>query len=138
MIRAFVGEYRWLSNFWICKVELDGETYSSVEEAYVASKSLEIRIRKMVKTTPTPGAAKKFGRMIKLRDDWEEIKVPIMLHLLRQKFLKGSKLGNMLLSTGNQELIEGNTWGDIFWGEYNGKGLNILGKLLMQVREEIK
>ena len=84
-----------------------------------------------------PVKIKRFGKTIKLRLDWEEVKVQIMLGLLRQKFKKGSSLGNRLLATGNQKLIEGNTWGDTFWGVCQGKGLNVLGKLLMQVRDEI-
>ena len=48
------------------------------------------------------------------------------------------ELGNKLLETGNQELVEGNTWGDIFWGVCNGKGQNWLGKILMMVRDEIR
>lgn len=137
MIDSFSGANRWLSNFWPCRVQLDGEWYGSVEAAYVAGKTTDKQLRKRIQELEKPGQAKRFGRTIELRDDWERIKVPLMLDLLRQKFAKHTFLGNMLVATGDQELVEGNTWGDTFWGSCRGKGLNTLGILLMQVRSEI-
>ena len=137
MIDSFQGENRWLSNFWPCRVQLDGEWYNSIEAAYVAGKTTDIGARKTIRSMESPGQIKRFGRTLKLRPDWEQVKVPLMLGLLRQKFAKGSDLGNRLLATGNQPLVEGNAWGDTFWGVCRGKGLNTLGKLLMQVRDEI-
>ena len=137
MIDSFQGENRWLSNFWDCKVSLDGEHYNSTEAAYVAGKTLDLDARAKIRKMDKPGQIKRFGRTLKLRSDWEEVKVPLMLGLLRQKFTKGTQLGNKLIATGQQELVEGNTWNDTFWGVCRGKGLNTLGKLLMQVRDEI-
>lgn len=79
------------------------------------------------------------GREDEYRDDWYEIRVEIMLDLLRQKFAH-PELRQMLLDTGDAELLEGNNWGDVFWGvdQDTGEGQNWLGRLLMQVREEIR
>lgn len=137
MINCFDGEYRWLSNFWPCYVQLDGEWYNSVEAAYVAAKTLDEEKRAEIRRMEYPGQIKRFGRTLKLRHDWETVKVSIMLELLRQKFKKDSDWGNKLVATENQMIVEGNTWGDTFWGVCNGKGKNMLGKLLMQIRNEI-
>ena len=84
----------------------------------------------------TPGLAKKLGRKATIRPDWEKIKLPIMEYLLRQKF--GDKtLKALLIGTGDAELVEGNMWGDTYWGVCKGKGENHLGKLLMKIREEL-
>lgn len=134
-IDKFDGEYRWLSNFWPCAISFNGLVFSSLEAAYVAAKT-DDPTEIMYINTLTPGQAKKYGRTLELRPDWDEVKVYAMLFLLRKKFKKGSDLAKMLDATGDAELIEGNTWGDTFWGVCNGIGENNLGKLLMQVREE--
>ena len=85
----------------------------------------------------TPSAAKRAGRKVRLRDDWELVRVHVMRDLLTQKFAHDS-LAALLLSTGNAELVEGNTWGDTFWGVCGGTGLNVLGKLLMEHRLRLK
>lgn len=133
-IDRFSGVYRFLSNFWPVIVELDGIDYPSVENAYQAAKTTDSDQRRFFHYSPEE--AKKRGRTIPIRTDWDEIKQNVMLDLLRQKF-RNSYLRGFLLSTENAELIEGNWWGDTYWGVCNGKGENILGKLLMQVRQEI-
>ena len=137
MIDSFRGEYRWLSNFWPCTVIFEGEEYKSVEAAFVAAKTTDLKARKIIQTMEKPGDVKRFGRSLKLRDDWENIKLNIMYKLLQQKFSKNSILGEKLEATGQQELVENNTWNDTFWGVCKGKGQNNLGKLLMQVRKEL-
>jgi len=117
---------------------LDGEAYTSVEAAYVAAKTTDIKIRHAVQKLATPGTAKQFGRAIPLREDWELVKIDIMLNLLRQKFKVGTTPAELLAHTAMEELVEGNHWGDTFWGVCNGKGENNLGKLLMLVRAENK
>lgn len=135
-IEQFQGKYRFLSNFWPCVVELDGEKYPSVEHAYVAAKSVDKDVRRQVAGCVTPGDAKRLGRKINIREDWDDVKVQVMYSLLKQKFSK-SPLKNWLLDTGVMCIEEGNTWGDTFWGVYRGKGKNTLGKLLMDIRKEI-
>ncbi len=135
-IDSFQGEFRWLSNFWPCSVMLDGMTFPSTEHAYQAAKTLTLGERKKFQVG-TAGQAKRLGRKVKIRSDWESVKLDVMLNLLRQKFSSG-ELRSKLIATGNTELIEGNTWGDRFWGVCDGRGENHLGKLLMKVRAEQK
>ena len=138
MIKEFQGQYRFLSNFWYANVVLDGHTYPSVEHAYVAAKTLSHTERfRFMDPAIKPGQVKQMGRKLKLRDDWEQVKLGIMEDLVRQKF-NVSPLKEMLLMTNQQILIEGNRWGDTFWGVCNGKGQNHLGEILMKVRSELQ
>lgn len=138
IIDRFDGKYRFLSNFYPCKIIYQGIEYPSVEHAYQALKTLDINARKKIAEAATPREAKRMGRKVKLRKDWEKIKIELMEQLVKQKFTCYQDLRNKLLSTNRSELIEGNTWGDNFWGIYKGKGKNHLGKILMKVRNEIK
>lgn len=134
-IDRFWGEWGFLSNFAPCEVWLDGVKYPSVEHAYQAAKTLDLEQReKFLLNGITPGMAKRMGKTLKLRPDWDGVKMGIMRDLLMQKF-SPSILRRKLLSTFQAELIEGNTWGDTFWGVCDGIGENWLGKLLMEVRQ---
>lgn len=135
-IDSFQGDYRFLSNFWYAKVVLDGVDYRSVEHAYMSAKTLDQSLRNQIRSFDKPGDVKRFCRTITLREDWEEVKFGVMLDLVRQKFYI-EPLKSKLLETGDAELIEGNTWGDTYWGVCRGKGQNNLGKILMQVRSEL-
>lgn len=137
IINAFVGRWRFLSNFAPVDVELDGLTYPSVEHAYQAAKTLDRAERGPIAHAQTAGIAKRLGRRVTMRPDWDTIKRDVMLDLLRQKFAK-TYMGVKLLATGNAVLIEGNTWGDTYWGVCLGEGKNHLGLLLMQVRSELR
>lgn len=136
-VREFQGEYRFLSNFWPCQIEFQGLVFPSVEHAYVASKTENASKRRMVAALPSAGDAKRYGRSFKLRDDWEDVKLGLMLDFLRKKF-HTEYLADKLVATAPRILIEGNRWGDTFWGMCNGVGQNNLGKLLMQVRDELQ
>lgn len=136
MIDSFTGDHRFLSNFWPCRVEFDGQVYTSVEHAYVAAKVLDPVVRDLIKNCATAGQVKRLGRKLPLRADWEAVKLSVMESLIRQKF-NDPGLGSRLKATGEQELVEGNHWGDTFWGVCDGVGQNHLGKLLMKVRNEI-
>jgi ribA/ribD-fused uncharacterized protein len=136
MIDRFHGEYRFLSNFWPARVMLGGQEYPSVEHAYQAAKSHSPAEREAIRTTASPGEAKRMGqRLACRRADWEEVKIEIMRDLVSQKF-SGGPLLDLLLDTGDQELIEGNDWGDTFWGVCRDRGENHLGKILVAIREE--
>lgn len=138
VISEFQGEYRYLSNFWDFKVPivLDGIEFFSVETAYQAAKTLDqtkrIEISKM-----DVRSAKQVGKTLLLRMDWPQVKLDIMLDLVRQKFFNNPELAQLLLKTGNAQLVEGNWWNDTFWGVCRGKGENHLGKILMKVRAEL-
>ena len=138
MINEFRGNYHFLSNFYTCCIRWKGIEYSSVECAFQAQKTKDEELRKYISTLNS-SQAKSFGRKITpIREDWEEIKVPLMENLIFLKFSSIPKLKIALLATGEEELIEGNNWGDIFWGQCNGIGRNILGKILMEVRTKIR
>src|ERR1700741_5466472 len=115
VIDRFQGEYRWLSNFEPVDVVFEADLYPSVEHAYVAAKTTDRDLRKTIARLATPGAAKRAGRALKVRADWELVKLQIMEDLVRQKFMH-VRLRRLLMSTGDMEIIEGNTWGDQFWG----------------------
>jgi ribA/ribD-fused uncharacterized protein len=135
-INRFTGEYGFLSNFYHAAVRLDGVTYFSVEHAFQAAKTNNASERNRIRNASTPGAAKKLGRKVKLRPDWESVKINIMRDLLQQKFAV-DPLKSRLLATNNEELTEGNTWNDQFWGVCDGEGENWLGVILMSIREDL-
>jgi ribA/ribD-fused uncharacterized protein len=141
IISDFRGENIFLSNFFGCDILLDGETYPTIEHAFQAAKTFDPEQRRIVRQAASPSQAKRLGREITLRRDWEQVKFEIMFELLKQKFSQPD-LRQKLLETGDAELIEGNTWGDQVWGaiQVNDQwvGENRLGKLLMKVRAEIQ
>ena len=137
MIERFYGEYRWMSNFHYHTILYRGEQYDTNEHAYQAMKTLKIEERQMIRDAATPGKAKRLGRKITLRDDWDDMKLGIMLEITECKF-KDPELRKKLLATGDQKLVEGNIWGDTFWGVCNGEGKNYLGRILMAVRKSLK
>lgn len=143
MINRFRDDNRFLSNFFPAEIIFDRIHFPDVEHAFVAAKTLDRELRKKIAKIPTPGKAKRFGRKLALRSDWDAVKEDIMHHLLRLKFnqFTHTDLHTLLLATGDQLLVEGNTWHDRFWGkcfceEHEGEGKNRLGELLMVVRRE--
>lgn len=136
VINKFDGEYAFLSNFTPCKVTYNGRTYRTVEHAFQAAKSLDEMEQKIFLFVSDPAEAKRWGRQVHLRPDWEQVKDNIMKDLLKQKFSQ-EPFKSQLLATGNIKLVEGNTWNDTYWGICKGRGLNMLGTLLMEVRSEL-
>lgn len=137
-IESFSAEYRFLSNFWPADVEFEGAPYPSVEHAYQAAKTLDPAERRRIAALPTPAEAKRAGRRLALRPDWEIAKFAVMEQCVRYKFTHHADLREKLLATGDAELVEGNTWGDRVWGVYQGRGENRLGRILMKVRAELR
>lgn len=146
MIDRFDGtEFGFLSNFFPSTIKYNGFTYKTVEHAFQAAKTLDSKEQKKIREAPSPGKAKRLGRKVTLRKDWESIKFKVMEDCLRLKF-SIPELRKRLLETGDEELIEGTTgWCDNVWGvcscdkcKGSGKvGQNNLGKLLMKIRKEI-
>jgi ribA/ribD-fused uncharacterized protein len=147
-ILFFRGEYRFLSNFFPCEVFADWH-YSdkvgsfrvscpSVEHAYQAMKADKREDFEMICAPQSPGQAKRLGRTVRARPGWEADRVWRMEHLLQQKFARNSPLGKKLLATGDADLVEGNAWGDVYWGVCRGQGENHLGKILMKIRGDLK
>lgn len=140
MIKEFQGKYRWLSNFWPVQIEYKGRVFHNVENAYHSEKSDDYSFKDFCASESNPRIVKKKQKeIIDLRSDWEEVKENIMLELTRIKF-KNPKLKRNLLETCDKYIQEGNTWNDTFWGVNieTGEGENRFGKILMQVRNEIK
>lgn len=135
-IEGFKGQYRFLSNFWLCNIMLDGLWFPSVENAYQAAKSYDKEYR-LGLTELTASNARAAGRLVKLRGDWEVVKQEVMYFLLVQKFRQPT-LRQALLDTGDAYLEETNFHGDTYWGVCRGVGTNHLGILLMQIRDEIR
>lgn len=138
MILSFRDEYFFLSNFYPVEIKLDGIVYPNAETAFQAQKTLDVEERRKFSMLKNPVQAKRLGRKVKLRDDWEEVKLDIMTEVVSQKFLQHPHLIEMLLQTGDEELVEGNKWGDRFWGVCKGVGENHLGKILMKIRDAYK
>ena len=138
-IDRFRGEYAFLSNFWEASVTYQGLTYGNNEAAFQAQKCMTEATKKDF-TTLSPGAAKRMGRRVQLRPDWEAVRVPIMEEIVRAKFSDHEDLKALLLATGDALIEEGNTWHDTFWGvdAKSGRGQNHLGKILMKIREELQ
>ena len=136
-IDNFRGEYYFLSNFYNSKFTYRGLEYLNAEAAFQSMKCIKIADRKSF-TNLAPNDAKKLGRRVRLRDDWEDIKYTVMEEIVYEKFNQNLDLQAKLLNTGNAELIEGNTWGDTCWGICNGVGKNMLGQILMRVRTQLK
>lgn len=141
VIDKFAGDYAFLSNFYPVSVKLSDDypySFCSVEHAYQASKTFDWAERDYFrKIDLTAGQAKKLGRQVTMRNDWEKVKLIVMGHLIWQKFDQPD-LRDKLLSTGYVDLIEGNWWGDKFWGVCDGEGLNHLGKLIMKKRAQLQ
>ena len=137
-IKQFRQQYGFLSNFSDYPVQLDGLTYLNGEAAFQAGKVTTHKERLTFVGIP-PNIAKSKGRKVKLRSDWEAIKVDRMRQVIDAKF-SDPKLAKLLDQTGDAELLEGNTWNDKFWGVdiITLQGQNQLGKILMAKREQLR
>ena len=141
-ITQFRGEYDFLSNFYKSPIHRDGLEYPTVEHAFQAAKCLDQAGKLTILKNKSPAVAKRVGRTVKLRSDWESVKLDIMREILTLKFAAGSELCAKLLQTGDAPLVEGNKWHDNFWGSCvcdkhrATPGLNHLGSIMMGVREQ--
>ncbi|MBO7210495.1 MAG: NADAR family protein [Methanobrevibacter sp.] len=136
MIDRFSGYYEFLSNFYPSEVEYKGIKFPTVEHAFQAAKCKTKEEMQKFTEYDTPGKAKRAGRKVDLRNDWEDVKLNIMDELLKQKF-SNPAMAEKLLETKNEFLVEGNNWNDTFWGVCDRKGENHLGVILMKLRSEL-
>lgn len=134
MINSFSGKYRFLSNFYPCRIVVEDIIYPSTEHAYQAMKTEDTSLRMDISLLDTPGKAKRYKPPDP--DGWYDGKGYAVMSLVTRLKYEDSTLRQMLLDTGDAELIEGNTWNDTYWGVdiKTGKGLNNLGKILMNER----
>jgi N-glycosidase YbiA len=133
------GEYGEFSNFSNHPIEINGRVYPTVEHFYQAMKFRDFEYAEKIRRASSPMEAKRLGRTRKLtvRDDWEQNKVDVMRQAIREKFRLNTQLRDILLSTGDEELIEAAPY-DEFWGSgRTGEGQNWLGRILMEVRSEL-
>lgn len=136
-IDRFSGDHAFLSNFHRTRFRWRGKLWSTSEAAFQAAKTLDDRERERIRRAPSPAAAKRLGRRVALRPDWERVKDDVMRSVLKAKFAV-PKLRDALLATGDAELVEGNTWGDTYWGVCGGRGRNRLGRALMRIRKGLR
>lgn len=139
-ISGFQGNYAFLSNFYPAPVSYMGQLYANSEAAFQAQKTISAKEQQRfcIFRMHNPNEAKKLGRKLSLRPDWNKIKIRCMYEICMCKFMQNPNLREALLATGSSELKEENTWGDTFWGTVNGFGENQLGKILMDIREKLK
>jgi len=144
IIKTFKNDYAFLSNFFNSPITVNGQVWKTAEHLFQAIKTLNKEEREKIRLSDSPGIAKKLGRKVKLRDDWEEIKIDGMETILTLKFNQNPLLIKKLLDTDNKLLIEGNYWHDNIWGNCycqkckNVKGQNQLGIILMKLRYKFK
>jgi ribA/ribD-fused uncharacterized protein len=112
-----------------------GIAYPTSEHAYQAAKTINEIQRMNISILNTPAEAKRYGKTVKLRPYWDEMKADVMTEIVRAKFIQNPSLIEKLLATDDAILEEGNTWGDTYWGICKGKGENHLGKILMELRD---
>lgn len=153
------GEF---SNFYYAPITIDGLTYPTVEHFYQSSKFTDASYRELIRNAASPSDAFMMGRQrvtgsymqrrgelarqiefycnkrgVRVRPDWEAVKDKVMREALRAKFAPGSLLADVLLATGKRQIVEASTR-DAYWGfGADGKGKNMLGKLLMEVRDSL-
>jgi ribA/ribD-fused uncharacterized protein len=149
VIDSFSGKYEFLSNFYPSAIRFEGAWYYNVENSFQAAKTIVPEERRpFMSPSLTPGQGKRLGRQLTLRSDWEDVKTGIMKQQLLYKFdrRENDHLSKLLLDTGDAILIEGNRWHDQVWGDCRcsenmkcaSPGQNRLGKVLMEIREELQ
>lgn len=144
MIRLFDGSFAFLSNYYDpCPVRFENQTYRNSEAAYQASKTTDLTVREKFLNL-TPDEAKKLGKQIEIRADWDKVKAFVMQKVVHAKFSQHSDLAELLLRTGDEELVEGNYWHDNYFGDCRCQtcrfiwGENVLGEILMEEREALR
>jgi ribA/ribD-fused uncharacterized protein len=145
VITGFYGRWAFLSNFYPSMLTWEGITYPTAEHAYNAGKTTARYLRYALAEAPTPQKAKRLGRGMDLRPDWEDARFDVMRAVLHAKFTCHPKRIEALRSTGDAVLIEGNRWHDQVWGDcYCGRqkctepGVNNLGFMLMELRTQME
>ncbi len=137
IINSFRDKNYFLSNFYEAPIEYDGILYQNNEAAFQAQKCVN-KVDRQRFANLNPTEARNLGRKIPLRKDWEQVKISLMREIVQAKFEQNPQLREMLMATDDAYLEEDNTWGDRIWGTVNGIGANNLGRILMEVREELR
>jgi ribA/ribD-fused uncharacterized protein len=133
-------EYGCFSNFAPYPIQLDGKRWPTSEHYFQAQKFEDAGHQESIRKARSPMIAARMGRDRKkpLRRDWESVKVAIMRQAVRAKFSQHEDIRHVLLSTGEAALVE-HTENDDYWGDGgDGSGKNMLGRILMEVRDELR
>lgn len=139
MISTFLGEHYFLSNFYLCEVEMDGEIYASAEHAYQAAKTEDELQRATIRSIRSSLKAKLYGKKTTTREGWVNVRLIAMEWIVREKFTRHPDLRAKLTATHPHVLRMGNRYGDTFWGAtLSGRGQNHLGRILMLLRDEFR
>jgi ribA/ribD-fused uncharacterized protein len=136
-MKAFDGRLAFCSNFYPFEIIVDGLKFPTSEHAFAAGKTDDPDWIQKIQLAPTPASAKRIGKKCPMKDGWGSLRIDRMRKVLSIKFAAGNEMAKLLIATGDEELVEHNTWGDKFFGVYNGVGENWLGKLLMDRRKEL-
>lgn len=141
-VAGFSGPNRFLSNFWFCNIRFEGVLYPSTEHAFQAAKTLSTAHRKSIAQACSAADAKRLGRRVSLRPDWDQVRTAVMLEINRQKYSQ-QILRRALLATQSRPIFEVTTrWNDQIWGVVQLPGgdyigANRLGRILTCLRAEI-
>lgn len=141
MIPIFRGDYFFLSNFYLTDIKWNDRLFISAEHFYQASKCRKQCDANKINDAATSKSAKVLGRFVEKKPHWDVDRIRVMERILRAKF-QNKKLKRMLLETGDKHLIDQNYYHDIFWGvcgcsKHKRCGLNMVGKILMKIRDDI-
>ena len=131
------GEF---SNFAHYPISLAGKSWPTTEHYFQAMKFKGTEHEEQIRLARRPNDAARMGRERSrpLRKDWESVKDDIMREAVWAKFSTHESLKALLLSTGNEELVE-NAPGDYYWGSgADGSGRNMLGRILMETRQRLR
>lgn len=137
MIASFKGPYAFLSNFYPSPILYGRIVYPTAEHLFQALKTEDDKERRRIAQLDSPGQARRAGRAVILRKDWHDIRYDAMQLIVDYKFSQNTELAERLLNTGDLKIVEGNTWGDTYWGCCDGVGANHLGKILMKKRDSL-
>ena len=130
----FRKEYAFLSNMYPAPLKINGLYFSCSEAAYQSFKTTDKELRKQFQFISGP-TAKKLGRKLQIRPDWDDIKLEVMEAVVRCKFNRHPELMKKLCEI-KEPIREDNTWNDTYWGVCNNRGQNMLGIILMKIRDE--
>lgn len=133
-------EYGCFSNFSHHGFELDGKWWMTSEHYFQAQKFYNTKYEEEIRLLDNPMKAAEMGRNrnLPLRKDWENVKNIIMKKAVLEKFKQNKEICEILLSTGEEKIVE-KTTNDYYWGcGRDGCGKNMLGKILMEIRKELQ
>lgn len=132
----FRKEYTYLSNMYYSPIKINGLYFSCAEAAFQSFKTIDLEIRKKFQFISGP-EAKRLGRKVPLRPDWNNIRIEVMDAVVRAKFRQHPELVRKLIVL-EEPIVEDNNWNDTFWGKCKGKGYNHLGIILSKIRSDAK